>query len=106
MDLVNLKNGTDTYQDESGETKTRDDYPWGLRINLDNETLKKLGVSMPAVGAEVMITARAVVKGTSVRDDGDEKYQNADVQITDMAIAPAQAERQKSAADTLYGGDE
>ncbi|WP_341537683.1 capsid staple protein, partial [Cronobacter sakazakii] len=32
--------------------------------------------------------------------------QNADVQITDMAIAPAQAEQQKSAADTLYGGGE
>ncbi|MBD9249483.1 MAG: hypothetical protein EGS01_02225 [Cronobacter sakazakii] len=106
MELVNLKNGTDTYQDESGETKTRDDYPWGLRLNLDNDTLKKLGVSMPAVGTEIMITARAVVKATSTREDGNEKYQNADVQITDMAMAPAQAEQQKSAADTLYGGGE
>ncbi|EIZ8816828.1 capsid staple protein [Cronobacter sakazakii] len=106
MELVNLKNGTDTYQDESGETKTRDDYPWGLRLNLDNDTLKKLGVSMPAVGTEIMITARAVVKATSTREDGNEKYQNADVQITDMAMVPAQAEQQKSAADTLYGGGE
>lgn len=106
MELVNLKNGTDTYQDESGETKTRDDYPWGLRLNLDNDTLKKLGVSMPAVGTEIMITARAVVKATSTREDGNEKYQNADVQITDMAMGPAQAEQQKSAADTLYGGGE
>ncbi|HHU2814409.1 hypothetical protein N3K64_04825 [Escherichia coli] len=106
MELVNLKNGTDTYQDESGETKTRDDYPWGLRLNLDNDTLKKLGVSMPAVGTEIMITARAVVKATSTREDGNEKYQNADVQITDMSMDPAQAEQQKSAADTLYGGGE
>ncbi len=29
MELVNLKTGTDSYQDESGETRTRDEYPWG-----------------------------------------------------------------------------
>ncbi|MEN5558003.1 capsid staple protein, partial [Klebsiella pneumoniae] len=27
MEMVNLKTGTDSYQDESGETKTRDEYP-------------------------------------------------------------------------------
>ena len=35
MELVNLKTGTDTYQDEDGKTQTRDDYPWGLCISLE-----------------------------------------------------------------------
>lgn len=103
MDLVNLKNGTDTYQDESGQTKTRDDYPWGLCINLDNETLKKLGATPQPVGTEVMITAKATIKSMSTRDDGDGVRHDASLQITDMALSPASAEQSKTAAETLYG---
>ena len=64
MDLVNLKTGTDTYQDEDGKTQTRDDYPWGLCISLDNDTLNRLGITTPPVGGMVMITAKALVKST------------------------------------------
>ncbi|HCO7840119.1 TPA: hypothetical protein OB695_000153 [Escherichia coli] len=104
MDLVNLKTGTDTYQDESGETKTRDDYPWGLCINLDNETLKKLGAAPQPVGTEVMITAKATIKSMSSREDDNGVRHDASLQITDMAIAPASGEQSKTAAETLYGG--
>lgn len=103
MEMVNLKTGTDSYQDESGETKTRDDYPWGLCINLDNETLKKLGASPQPVGTEVMITAKAIVKSMSTREDGEGVRHDASLQITDMGIAPASGEQTKTAAETLYG---
>lgn len=103
MELVNLKTGTDTYQDESGKTHTRDDYPWGLCINLDNETLKKLGATPQPVGSEVMITARAIIKSTSSRESEDGPRHDASLQITDMAIAAASQQEQKSAAETLYG---
>jgi len=106
MELVNLKSGTDTYQDESGKTQTRDDYPWGLSINLDNETLKKLGATPQEVGTEVMITARAIIKSTSSRESEEGTRHDACLQITDMAMAPAQAEQQRSTAETLYGGGE
>lgn len=33
MELVNLKTGTDTYQDEDGKTQTRDDYPWAFALS-------------------------------------------------------------------------
>ncbi|WP_312293266.1 capsid staple protein [Atlantibacter hermannii] len=103
MELVNLKTGTDTYQDESGKTQSRDDYPWGLCINLDNETLKKLGATPQPVGSEVMITARAIIKSTSSRESEDGPRHDASLQITDMAIAAASQQEQKSAAETLYG---
>lgn len=107
MELVNLKTGTDSYQDEGGETKTRDDYPWGLCINLDNETLKKLGATPQPVGTQVMITAMATIKSMSTREDGEGVRHDASLQITDMAIAPASGEKSKSAAETLYGmGDD
>lgn len=103
MELVSLKTGTDTYQDESGQTKTRDDYPWGLCINLDNETLKKLGATPQPVGSEVMITAKAIIKSMSARESEDGTRHEAGLQITDMAISAAAAEDKKSAAETLYG---
>ena len=90
MELVNLKTGTDSYQDESGETRTRDEYPWGLCITLNNDTLNKLKAQPQGVGTEVMITAKAVIR-------------SADLQITDMAIAPVSGDVEKSAAETLYG---
>jgi len=103
MELVNLKKGTDSYQDENGETKTRDDYPWGLSINLDNETLKKLGYPPQPVGTEVMINAKATIKSMSSREDDNGVRYDASLQITDMAISPASGEQTKTAAETLYG---
>lgn len=103
MDLVNLKTGTDSFQDEKGDTHTRDDYPWGLCISLDNETLNKLGLTTPPVGGVVTITAKAMVKSTSERQDDDGTYRRAELQITDMAIAPVSGEAPKTAAQTLYG---
>lgn len=103
MDLVNLKTGTDSYQDESGKTQTRDDYPWGLCITLNNDTLKKLNAQPQAVGSEIMITAKAVIRGVSARENDDGVDRSADLQITDMAIAPVAGEAPKSAAETLYG---
>lgn len=104
MDLINLKTGTDSYQDESGATKTRDEYPWGLCITLNNDTLKKLQAQPRNVGDEVMITAKAVIKGISAREEEGGTHRSADLQITDMAIADT-GEQAKTAASTLYGDD-
>ena len=43
MKTVNLKIGTDTYESEGGKPETRDEYPWGLRFTLNNDTLEKAG---------------------------------------------------------------
>ncbi|HHC4634712.1 capsid staple protein [Klebsiella pneumoniae] len=103
MEMVNLKTCTDSYQDESGETKTRDEYPWGLCITLNNDTLNKLKAQPQNVGTEVMITAKAVIKGISAREGDDGTFRSADLQITDMALAPVSGEAPKTAAQTLYG---
>ncbi|RZN40399.1 hypothetical protein FEK48_13170 [Escherichia sp. E2593] len=105
MELVNLKTGTDSYQDEDGKTQTRDDYPWGLCIELNNDTLTKLKATPQSAGTEVMITAKAIIRSTSTRESEEGMQHSASLQITDMAIAPASGEAPKSAADTLYGSE-
>lgn len=106
MELVNLKTGTDTYQDEDGKTQTRDDYPWGLCIELNNETLTRLKATSQSAGTEVMITAKAIIRSTSTRETEDGMQHNASLQITDMALSPVSGEQSKTAAQTLYGGED
>ncbi|WP_271311453.1 capsid staple protein [Yersinia intermedia] len=105
MKMVNLKQGTDTFETEGGNVETRDDYPWGLRITLNNETLKKLGIALPKVGDVLELVGKVKVLSTSTREDGEEICSNADLQITDIGLISGNVEAAKSAADTLYGSD-
>lgn len=58
-------------------------YPWGTRINLDNDSLDKLGiVKLPTVGDKIMIEGKCEV--ISVRQSEDGK--SVELQITDMDL--------------------
>lgn len=74
-------------------------YPYGLELHLNDETIKKLGLSgVPAVGEKVTINAVAVVSSASMRQeqDGDAEI-CCSLQITDMEVTGA-----KNYAKTLY----
>ncbi|MFQ6256117.1 capsid staple protein [Yersinia enterocolitica] len=105
MKMVNLKQGTDTFETEGGKVETRVDYPWGLRITLNNETLKKLGIALPKVGDVLELVGKVKVLSTSTREDGEETTSNAELQITDIGLIAGNVEAAKSAADTLYGSE-
>lgn len=64
-------------------------YPYGLELHLCDETLKKLGIEMPAVGSTMTLNARVVITsvGSSQQQDGD-KEERASAQITDMELTP------------------
>lgn len=110
MQLVNMKMDPKEAEEESGLLAAQVDqapaYPYGLTISLCDESLQKLGVSAPpAVGSTVMITARATVTNVSAEQlQSGETEQRLGLQITDMAMGSSSAP--KSAAATLYGGDE
>jgi hypothetical protein len=99
--MVNMKS-TEKPDDERTELE-KPEYPYGLCIELDEESLGKLGVTeLPKVGATMTITAKVFVKTTSAytnMDEGEEK--RVQLQITDMEIAAPT--KSKSAANALYG---
>ncbi|MBA1159385.1 capsid staple protein [Microvirga mediterraneensis] len=80
-------------------------YPWGLSLNLDNDTMKRLNLKGLTAGQELSLVA--VVKVTSATtssyDDGKE-HASASLQITDMALEMPSAKR--SLADALYNKGE
>lgn len=56
-------------------------YPYGTRITLEAETIKKLGIQkLPTVGGQLVFKAKARVIGVSQSDDG----KRIELQITDM----------------------
>jgi len=64
-------------------------YPWGLCITLNDESLKKLGLTaLPAAGSEVTIVAKAQVSGIrETQTQGGDTEASMDLQITDMTLS-------------------
>jgi len=75
-----------------------DDYPYGLSIHLDHETLAKLGVDLDAED-EVTITGQCVVTESSVNTNNGVTTKRAVLQIRKMKIAGA---REPNASKELY----
>lgn len=63
------------------------DYPYGLRVNLDHDGLKKVGMEdMPEVGSEVHLQAKAhVVSARSEKREGSEE-RHLEMQITHLGV--------------------
>ncbi len=88
---------------EQGSTvmAEKPDYPYGLKLSLDEESLSKLGLVNPIVGQRIMIQAYADVCCVSAyQDQGSEMEMKADLQITDMA---AQKMSGNDVQSKLYG---
>lgn len=71
MSMVDLKMSKKEMKDEAQPSlANQNPYPWGARINLDTDELKKLGIdekNLPKVGDEVAISA--VGRVASVSED-------------------------------------
>lgn len=94
-------------------------YPWGLRISLTQDELKKLGIDPAACTIDGMMHLHAIARITSVscdkRQDGEERHR-VELQIEQLAVesedkenAEADAAMSKSSrasmrTKALYGG--
>jgi hypothetical protein len=81
------------------------EYPYGLRISLDDDALEKLGLTqLPAVGTKMQLSATVEVCSTSAYSTQEgESEASVSLQITAMELGSAQ--QSTSAASMLYGGD-
>ena len=66
------------------------DYPYGLTIELDDETLKKLGITeLPEIRNKMLLAANIEVRSTSEsKNDSGRDHKNVSLQITDMELGP------------------
>lgn len=78
-----------------------DEYPWSLRITLDDEQLKKLGISsLPKAGTKMSLSAEVSVVGVrqSDRDNGNIE-RSLELQIRKMDLGAKSAGSALDAVD-------
>ncbi len=62
-------------------------FPYGTRLDLDNDTIEKLGIKdLPPVGATMMIEAKVTVIGSRQSATKERTNRNLELQITDMEL--------------------
>lgn len=108
-DLVNMKIDPKEREERYKETALVEgpQYPYGLCLHLDDEVMQKLGLSkLPAVGTDLMLTAKVTVTSCSENSyEGKggkaETRQSMSLQITDLGLSDAP--KSGDAAKSLYG---
>ncbi len=83
------------------------DYPWGLAITLEDESLKKMKVKLSdyQIGAEVILHAECkVIRLSQSEREGDGRNRTMELQITSMGLE-ASGESDEDEDDMDWGTD-
>ena len=67
---------------------SEEDYPYGLRIHLEDDEISKLNIPMPEIGSTMVLVANIKVTSVSERADEDGENRSVGLQITEMELAP------------------
>lgn len=80
-------------------------YPHGLKLHINEATMKKLMISeLPDVESEMIIMARvSVVDARSEMIEGSGREKSMTLQITEMDLKPAEQKEKKETTEILYG---
>lgn len=103
MTLADMKR---TKADKKAETKRWDepigagDYPYGLAIDLDDETITKLGLGDVDADDKVKIAATAFVSSSNTNKRNGKTTRSVTLQITTMAVI--QGESKEATASAMY----
>lgn len=79
-------------------------FPWGLCVDLSDESLAKLGITeLPAAGSEMMLAAMCQVETTGQSERiGEGREIRMTLQITAMALSAPVASLEERAAAKLW----
>ena len=107
MKLVSMKMSkadADAKMEPSSLMTDRPMYPCGLNLNLDDDGLEKLGLTMDdfTVGKSMTLIATVDVTGCSMNErQGEDASTSISLQITDLCLEDGAA-KATAAAATLY----
>lgn len=80
------------------------EFPFGLSIHLDDESLEKLDMKkLPPIGTEMTLTAKVKVTDISAHDSENGKDRSVGFQITDMALHGKARDGEEEAAEVFFG---
>ena len=72
---------------EEAEIATdRPDYPYGLTLSLNEESIDKLGIELPDVGDTFFVLAIATVRSVSEHQSDDHTSRDVSLQIEQLSL--------------------
>lgn len=108
MDLIDVKR---TKADKKAErerwegdsTEGMEDYPYGLTVHIDDETMEKLGLAGADfdTGQPVMLVSEAIITEDRINTINGKTRRSMSIQLRKLAIS--QGDAQPDMATTLYG---
>lgn len=80
-------------------------YPYGLKIQLDAESYRKLGLGEPPkIGSKMMLLAHVEVCSIYKEPSkGDDHNYSMGLQITEMDLKPHEENKEETAESVMYG---
>ena len=101
MKMIDMKRQSEAEDSTMLAPKMRDEYPWGLRISLDNETMVKLGMTeLPKIDSEFKLVALACAVSISENETSEgEPRRNVELQIEQMMLMTAAEEDDKEESE-------
>ena len=104
MNMVSMKMAKEEKDEQPGMASpsvSGPDYPYGLCIELNDDSLEKLGYKTPpSVGQEFTLTARVKVTASRSQEVDGENESSCSLQITEAGLGTAAAKDAK--AERLY----
>lgn len=87
--MVDMKRSKTKTEEMYPSMSDESPYPYGLELNLDSESLKKLGLEeLPAVGSKFTVSGMAYVRSASSSEyEGEGRMQSLSLQITDLEVS-------------------
>lgn len=99
---------TESEKKDQAEVSVLDtsNYPYGLKINLDPKSMKKLNMPTPQVGQKMMIECEVEVTSVYAENmKGDEKEVSCCLQILAMEIGEESGDKEEPAENSIYGAE-
>lgn len=85
--MINMKSNEKQTATMLTEEPEQPEYPYGLRISLEDESLKKLDITeLPEVGQAMILQAKVEVVAVTQYERKNDESRTIELQITDMAL--------------------
>lgn len=89
MSLTSMKMSKRDSKGECAIDCSDSKYPYGIRINLDNHSLDKLGISkLPEVGTEMIVVGVGVVESANERKRRKGIDRDISIQLQRLEVGP------------------
>ena len=104
MKMVSMKMSNKETEAAAPAPAEAPEYGYGTCLRLDKEQIGKLGIGKPAAKDEFLLHAKVFVKEVTVTDVAEgEGYESLELQITDMALEPAEKPAKKMSQEEMAG---